>query len=105
MQIGHGKEKWPGALLKELIDNALDACEASDIPPRIEVDIGEDFFSVKDNSTGLLAETLAGSLDYFKRVSDFSYQGRARQFLKGSLRTPGEGENSKASERGSAGEH
>jgi len=26
-QIGHEKSKWPLAILRELIDNSLDACE------------------------------------------------------------------------------
>ena len=73
MQIGHGVGLWPAALLKELVDNALDACEASDILPQVEVDIGEESFSVRDNGSGLPAETLAGSLDYLKRVSDKAY--------------------------------
>ena len=32
MQIGHGRDLWPVALTKELIDNALDACETAGIP-------------------------------------------------------------------------
>jgi DNA topoisomerase VI subunit B len=33
MQIGHREELWLLALLKELIDNALDACETASVPP------------------------------------------------------------------------
>ncbi|MBD3343290.1 MAG: hypothetical protein GF353_29610, partial [Candidatus Lokiarchaeota archaeon] len=29
MQIGFSKEKWPVALVKELVDNSLDACESA----------------------------------------------------------------------------
>ena len=31
MQIGYGKAWWPVAILKELVDNALDACEMAAI--------------------------------------------------------------------------
>ena len=31
MQIGHGRAWWPVAVLKELIDNALDACEEAGV--------------------------------------------------------------------------
>jgi len=36
-QIGRGKQWWPVALLKELVDNALDACEMGKVAPEIEV--------------------------------------------------------------------
>ncbi|PIU54233.1 MAG: ATP-binding protein, partial [Deltaproteobacteria bacterium CG07_land_8_20_14_0_80_60_11] len=70
MQIGHGRGLWPIALLKELVDNALDAAEAANLPPEVEVEIGDDYFGVRDNGPGLPRETLTRSLDYLKRVSD-----------------------------------
>ena len=73
MQIGHGRELWPVALLKELIDNALDACETAEVVPEIEVKVESDAFSVRDNGPGLQAETLIRSLDYLKRVSDKTF--------------------------------
>ena len=73
MQIGHDRDYWPVAILRELIDNALDACEMTDVPPVIEVGIEQDAFTVQDNGPGLPAETLVGSLDYFKRVSDKAF--------------------------------
>jgi DNA topoisomerase VI subunit B len=73
-QIGHGRKEWPVALLKELIDNGLDACEIGGaIPPVIEVILDKDGFGVRDNGPGLPRETLAGSLDYDVRVSDKTY--------------------------------
>jgi DNA topoisomerase VI subunit B len=33
LQIGFAIEQWPIALLKELIDNALDAAESAGVPP------------------------------------------------------------------------
>jgi DNA topoisomerase VI subunit B len=73
MQIGHDKALWPIALLKELIDNALDACESTDITPEITVTIEPDAVSVRDNGPGLPSTTLERSLDYLVRVSDKAY--------------------------------
>jgi DNA topoisomerase VI subunit B len=73
MQIGHGRKLWPVALLKELIDNALDACETANVSPQVEVAIEDDAFIVRDNGPGLPKETLARSLDYLKRVSDKTF--------------------------------
>jgi hypothetical protein len=74
-QIGHAPQLWPIALVKELIDNALDACEGwkpvdSDGPPSIDVLVGEDFVSVRDNGPGLPEKVIRESMDYTLRVSD-----------------------------------
>jgi DNA topoisomerase VI subunit B len=69
-QIGHPREYWPVAVLRELIDNALDACEMSNGLPEIEVTVADDRITVADNGPGLPAETLKKSLDYMVRVSD-----------------------------------
>jgi DNA topoisomerase VI subunit B len=73
MQIGYDQDRWPVALLKELIDNALDACEVAGIAPEIEVTVGEGSFSVKDNGPGLPEPTMLRSMDYLVRVSDKAY--------------------------------
>lgn len=70
MQVGHGRQDWPIAILKELIDNALDACESAGIKPEVTIEIGENFFAVQDNGPGIPAATVEQSLDYTKRVSD-----------------------------------
>ena len=36
-QAGHRPEAWPLVALKELVDNALDACEETRIAPEIAV--------------------------------------------------------------------
>ena len=88
MQIGHGRENWPVALLKELIDNGLDACEMANIPPQVEVEIGESDFSVRDNGPGLPKKTLIRSLDFLTRVSDKShYVSPTRGQLGNALKT------------------
>jgi DNA topoisomerase VI subunit B len=70
MHIGFPVRGWPIALLKELIDNALDACETAGILPEIEVTLEPDALSVQDNGPGLPASTIKHSLDYLVRVSD-----------------------------------
>ncbi len=73
MQIGHDEEMWPLTILKELIDNALDACEVSGTAPEIEIVIDEDGFSVQDNGPGLPEPTIQRSMNYLVRVSDKAY--------------------------------
>jgi DNA topoisomerase VI subunit B len=70
MQIGFPRSQWPLALLKELLDNALDACETAGQPPDITVTVTEDTVSVQDNGPGLPVSTLERSLNYLVRVSD-----------------------------------
>jgi len=72
-QIGHDKEYWPLAILRELIDNSLDACESKGIAPIINVTIADDILSVQDNGPGIPVRTVKKSLDYMLRVSDKSY--------------------------------
>lgn len=74
-QIGMDKEFWPIAVLRELIDNALDACEATGIAPVIDIDIDikDDIISVTDNGNGIPVKTVKRSLDYLYRISDKAY--------------------------------
>lgn len=70
MQIGHSRPMWAIALIKELVDNALDACEAAEIAPQITITVEPDAVHIADNGPGLPAVTLERSLDYLVRVSD-----------------------------------
>ena len=70
LQIGAEPRSWPLALLKELIDNALDAAETAGVAPVVHVEIGDDFVRVADNGPGIQPATILGSLDYSVRVSD-----------------------------------
>lgn len=72
MQIGYQRSQWPIVLVKELIDNALDACEQRGVAPRITVTLEADAVTVQDNGPGLPAEVLQESLDYMIRVSNKS---------------------------------
>ena len=38
-QTGHEPDAWPLVVLKELVDNALDACEEAGIAPEIAVQV------------------------------------------------------------------
>lgn len=69
-QIGFSKPDWPVALLKELLDNALDACESANIAPVIQIELHDDALVVVDNGPGLPLAALERSLDYLVRVSD-----------------------------------
>jgi DNA topoisomerase VI subunit B len=73
MQIGHARGSWPVVILKELIDNALDACEQAGVGPQIAVTIKPDGLWVLDNGPGLPADVVAQSLDYAVRVSNKAY--------------------------------
>jgi DNA topoisomerase VI subunit B len=73
MQIGHHQRLWPLALVKELIDNSLDACESADIAPELTITVEPDSVSVEDNGPGLPASTIERSLDYLTRTSDKAY--------------------------------
>ena len=68
-QIGHDREYWPIVILKELVDNAIDACEDAGIAPVVSVEVNKSGFTVKDNGTGIPTETIEGMLDYSIRVS------------------------------------
>ena len=70
-RMGGGPELWPLILVKELIDNGLDAAEGAG-SPCVEVSVGGDGFAVSDNGPGLPEEIIRGSLDYNVRVSDKS---------------------------------
>lgn len=73
MQIGHGIEWWPIAILREIIDNALDGCENSNISPEIWIETDDKSFTVTDNGVGLSSQIIKKSQNYLKRVSDKTY--------------------------------
>jgi hypothetical protein len=68
-QTGHDCHEWPLVVLKELVDNALDACEEAEIPPVVSIAVDGDTIVIKDNGPGLPAKTIDGVLDYSIRVS------------------------------------
>lgn len=68
-QTGHRCEDWPLVALKELMDNALDACEDARISPEIEVAVDAGGITVTDNGPGIPESTIRGVLDFSVKVS------------------------------------
>jgi hypothetical protein len=69
-QTGHPRNEWPLVIVKELLDNALDACEEADIAPAVTVTADPAGITVTDNGPGLAEATLQGALDFTVRVSN-----------------------------------
>lgn len=68
-QIGHPRSAWPLVLVKELIDNALDACEEANIAPAIKITVDEGGLTVCDNGPGIPPEVISGILNFEVRIS------------------------------------
>ena len=62
-QTGHQPDAWPLVVLKELVDNALDACEEAGVSPEITAQVDAAGISVTDNGPGIPPETVASVLD------------------------------------------
>ena len=68
-QTGHGIQDWPLVVLKELMDNALDACEEAEVVPVISITVKPGSIVVQDNGSGIKSSTIKSILDYTIRVS------------------------------------
>jgi len=68
-QTGHEPDDWPLVIVKELIDNGLDACEEAGIAPVIRVTVARGRIRVRDNGPGIPPETVASILDFTSRTS------------------------------------
>src|SRR5262245_31264374 len=68
-ETGHQPDAWPLVVLKELLDNALDACEDQGVAPEVAVRVGPNVIEVVDNGPGLPAKTIERVLDFSVRVS------------------------------------
>ena len=69
-QIGHGSERWPLVVVKELTDNALDDAEEAQLPPRIEVTVNEELIEVRDHGSGKAARYSAIATGGEHRMTD-----------------------------------
>lgn len=87
-QTGHQRSEWPLVIIKELVDNALDACEESDIAPVITVEADATGITVKDNGPGLPESTIESALDFTVRASsNEAYVSPARGAQGNALKT------------------
>jgi hypothetical protein len=68
-QTGHGVYEWALVVLKELMDNALDACEEAEIAPVISITVKPGSITIQDNGGGIKPGTIKSILDYTIRVS------------------------------------
>ena len=68
-QTGHQSRDWPLVVVKELVDNALDACEEAGVAPEVAVRVDDAGITVADNGPGMPPETVTGILDFAHRVS------------------------------------
>jgi hypothetical protein len=69
-QTGHGRHEWPLVIVKELLDNALDACEDADVAPALGVTADPAGITITDNGPGLPEATLRAALDFTVRASN-----------------------------------
>ena len=56
-------------MLKELVDNSLDACEEAEIAPVISIAVEPGSMVIQDNGNGIKLDTIKSILDYRIRVS------------------------------------
>jgi len=69
-QTGHGRHEWPLVFVKELIDNALDACDEAAVPPVLDITCDPCGITVADNGPGLPESTLLRQMDFGVRASN-----------------------------------
>ncbi len=89
---GVAQAEFAGVRLKELIDNALDACETAGVAPEVGVEVGRENgllrLSVSDNGSGIPPEVVRKVLDYSVRVSDkAAYRSPTRGAQGNALKT------------------
>ena len=68
-QTGHQKASWPVVIVKELVDNAIDAAEETGTAPVVTVTVDRTGITVEDNGPGIPADVVEDILDFSVRVS------------------------------------
>lgn len=68
-QTGHPVRDWPLVIVKELVDNALDAAEEAGTAPSIEIVVTDNSITVADRGGGVAPDTVASLIDYSVRTS------------------------------------
>ena len=71
---GQSRGHFADVVVKELVDNALDACETAGVPPEVGLEVARNGqgirIAVTDNGSGIPPETVRGALDFDVFVSD-----------------------------------
>jgi hypothetical protein len=91
-QTGQPRERFMTVALKELVDNALDACEIAGIAPLITLEMVEAppvvRMTVADNGAGIAPETVRRILNFQTRTSDkAAYRSPTRGAQGNALKT------------------
>ena len=90
-QTGQLAENFAQVVLKELVDNALDACETAGVTPEISIEVsGQDTLTmvVTDNGRRLPPETIRRILNFSTRTSDkAAYRSPSRGAQGNALKT------------------
>jgi len=68
-QTGHGPKEWPLVIGKELVDNAIDACEDTETPPCIEICVDQEGIRVTDKGPGMSPEAVEKLTDFTQSTS------------------------------------
>ena len=70
-QTGYLADAWfPEVIAKELLDNALDECEAAGRAPEISVSLDDEWLEIRDNGDGITPDVVRRILDFTTRTSD-----------------------------------
>lgn len=88
---GHSVDDWPVVIVKELVDNGLDAADDAGVAPEIRISAGPDGITVRDNGPGMSLEAIEAACDFAIRGStkalvrspDRGAQGHALKTLLG----------------------
>jgi hypothetical protein len=91
-QTGQQADRFADVVVKELVDNALDAAETAGVPPEVTIDSDDDGddlrVTVTDNGPGMAPELIAKLLDFSVLVSDKSaYRSPTRGLQGNALKT------------------
>jgi DNA topoisomerase VI subunit B len=89
---GQPQKRFPEVIIKELIDNALDAAEKTKTPPRVGIRLKRHgkllLVSIRDNGGGIEPDTVGKILDFRTRTSDkVVYRSPTRGLQGNALKT------------------
>jgi hypothetical protein len=88
-QTGQGRDNFGSVVIKELVDNAIDAAEYAGVSPIVGISVktglGLNIVSVSDNGNGISGDTIGRILNFQTRTSD-----------KAAYRTPSRGQQGNA---------